>query len=96
MKVIKLFNRDGADLRLVQTDNNLWELSVDEKHKYVLEYMRVIGKEGIEDMSDPKNWESIDPSGGPLIGIGDIFENKYKVVGFEGFKTLIINETDNN
>ena len=41
MKEIKLYNRDGADLRLSTNDNTHWELVVDDKHKYILEYMRV-------------------------------------------------------
>ena len=50
MKEIKLYNRDGADLKLVQKQLKEiephiteWELQVDDKHKYVLEFVRFIG-----------------------------------------------------
>ena len=41
MKEIKLYNRDGADLKLVSEDDKLWKFQVDDKHKYILEYCRV-------------------------------------------------------
>lgn len=93
-KEIKLFNRDGADLRLKYQQNDEWILSVDTDHKYVLKYMRIIFKEHSESL-DPKNYEAIDPSGGPMIGLGDIFE-EYKVVGFKNTLTLIMKYEGNN
>jgi hypothetical protein len=89
MKVIKLFNRDGADLRLVQTDNNLWELSVDEKHKYVREFCRYIGDNFLKP-------EAIDPSGGPMINLGDEFENRYKIVKINSINNIWISDNGNN
>jgi hypothetical protein len=96
MKEIKLFNRDGADLKLVQkylkeiepyiTE---WELQVDEKHRYVLEFCRYIGDNFLEP-------EAIDPSGGPMINLGDEFEGKYKIVKINSVKSIWISERDNN
>ena len=96
MKEIKLFNRDGADLRLVQKHLKEiephiteWELQVDEKHKYVLEFCRYIGDNFLEP-------ETIDPSGGPFISLGDEFENKYKIVKINSVKSLWLSERNNN
>lgn len=61
---IKLFNRDGANLRLVSEDGLLWRFKVDNEHKYVLEYMRY----GLE--KDNRTICMIDPSGGPYMTIG--------------------------
>jgi hypothetical protein len=61
---IKLFNRDGADLRLVSEDEKLWTFKVDKNHGYVLEYMRY----GLE--KDNKTINMMDPSGGPYLTIG--------------------------
>ena len=37
MEQIRLFNRDGADLFLVNNDNDrFWHLEVDDQHNYVL------------------------------------------------------------
>ncbi len=73
MKEIKLFNRDGANLKLVSEDGNLWELQVDDEHKYILEYMRM----GFE--SDNKTINMIDPSGGPYLSKGQRL-NKYYII----------------
>lgn len=96
MKVIKLFNRDGADLKLVQKHLKEiephiteWELQADEKHEYVLEFCRYIG----DNFSEP---EAIDPSGGPMINLGDEFENKYKIVKINSVKSIWISERNNN
>jgi len=96
MKEIKLFNRDGADLKLVQKHLKEiephiteWELQVDEKHKYVLEFCRYIGDNFLEP-------EAIDPSGGPMINLGDEFENKYKIVKINSVKSIWISERNNN
>ena len=96
MKEIKLFNRDGADLKLVQKHLKEiephiteWELQVDEKHKYVLEFCRYIGDNFLEP-------EAIDPSGGPMINLGDEFEGKYKIVKINSVKSIWISERNNN
>jgi len=94
MKKIKLYNRDGADLYLVQLKEiepyiTEWELQVDEKHKYVLEFCRYIGDNFLEP-------EAIDPSGGPMINLGDEFEGKYKIVKINSVKSIWISERNNN
>lgn len=71
---IKLFNRDGADLYLKNCDVNLWELNVDDKHKYVLEFIRIGYK------SDNKTIDFIDPSGGPYLSVGQRI-NKNFIIG---------------
>ena len=104
MKEIKLFNRDGADLKLVQKHLKEiephiteWELQVDENHSYVLEFCRFIGEHQVD--GNKVNWntiEAIDPSGGPMINLGDEFENKYKIVKINGVKSLWLSERNNN
>lgn len=97
MKEIKLYNRDGANLKLVQTeDPTLWELEVDKRHQYIFMYMRIILYQDAESINDSNNWMAIDPSGGPMITVGDIFENKYEVVGFKDSRTVIISENEGN
>ena len=92
---IKLFNRDGANLWLEKIENtedskiSKWQLKVDNKHKYCLEYLRVIG-------NYPKEIDAVDPSGGPMIGIGDEFKNKYKIIQIINPTTFLISERDNN
>ena len=104
MKEIKLFNRDGADLKLVQKylkeiDPHIteWELKVDKEHSYVLEFCRFIGEHQIE--NNKVNWdviEAIDPSGGPFISLGDEFEGKYKIVKINSISNIWISERNNN
>lgn len=83
--MIKLYNRDRADLRLEQIgDSDLWKLTVDPKHEYCLKYMRYGGDFNIEEKDGKQyvNWKSrkmIDPAGGPYIEVGDIIEG-YKVL----------------
>jgi len=96
MKKIKLYNRDGANLWLENTgkcaDENIyvWKLSIDSKHKYCLQYMRTIG-------NYPYNIEAIDPSGGPMLSVGDTFENgKYKIVKIFSINNIWISERDND
>ena len=96
MKEIKLYNRDGADLKLVQKHLKEiepyiteWELQVDEKHKYVLEFCRYIGYNLLEP-------EAIDPSGGPMINLGDEFENKYKIIRINSINNIWISDNGNN
>jgi hypothetical protein len=73
---IKLYNRDGADLRLVSDDELLWRFKVDKEHLYVLEYIRV----GY--MEDNKTIDMIDPSGGPYLSIGTKLNEKYIIDAF--------------
>lgn len=104
MKEIKLFNRDGADLKLVQKHLKEiepriteWELEVDKEHSYVLEFCRFIGEHQIE--NNKVNWdviEAIDPSGGPFISLGDEFEGKYKIVKINSVNSIWISERNNN
>lgn len=96
MKKIKLFNRDGANLYLVQKHLKEiephiteWELQVDEKHKYVLEFCRYIGDNFLEP-------EAIDPSGGPMINLGDEFENRYKIIRINSTNNIWISDNGNN
>ena len=96
MKKIKLYNRDGADLNLVQKHLKEiepriteWELQVDEKHGYVLEFCRYIGDNLLE-------LEAIDPSGGPMINLGDEFEGKYKIVKIISTNSIWISERNSN
>jgi len=96
MKEIKLFNRDGADLKLVQKylkeiepHTTEWELQVDDKHKYVLEFCRYIRDNFLE----PK---AIDPSGGPMLSLGNEFEGKYKIVKINSAKSIWISERNND
>lgn len=70
---IKLYNRDGADLYLENCGVNLWKLSVDDKHKYVLGYIRV----GYE--IDNKTINFIDPSGGPYLSVGQRVNKDYVI-----------------
>jgi len=91
---IKLFNRDGADLYIEKSEQQVepniyvWNLKVDKKHEYCLEYMRCIG-------NYPNDIEAVDPSGGPMINIGDEFQNKYKIVKIINATTFWISERDN-
>jgi hypothetical protein len=96
MKEIKLFSRDGANLRLVQKylkeivpGITEWELQVDDKHKYVLEFCRYIGDNFLEP-------EAIDPSGGPMINLGDEFENRYKIIKINSTNNIWISDNGNN
>ena len=73
MKEIKLYNRDGADLKLVSGDGNLWKFQVDNKHKYILEYCRV----GYQ--NEDKEIEFVDPSGGPMLSCGQTINKDYVI-----------------
>lgn len=88
---IKLFNRDGADLYLEKIGDrdpeiSTWQLKVDDKHSYCLKYMRAIFDESNRFI------ESVDPSGGPLISVGEVFEKKYKIIEIRGYTEFIIDE----
>lgn len=88
---IKLYNRDGADLWLENTGEQaaeniaIWKLNVDSKHKYVLDFCRYIGYNLLEP-------EAIDPSGGPMLLVGDLFENKYEIVKINSVNNIWIGE----
>ena len=93
---IKLYNRDGADLYLEKgsktfVSNNIyeWHLKVDKKHEYCLQYIRIIG-------DYPKEIEAVDPSGGPMISLGDEFQGKYKIVNIINSTTFWISERNND
>ena len=73
MKEIKLYNRDGANLKLVSEDGNLWKFQVDDKHKYILEYCRV----GYQ--NEDKEIEFVDPSGGPMLSCGQTINKDYVI-----------------
>ena len=73
MKEIKLYNRDGADLKLVSEDDNLWKFQVDDKHKHVLEYCRV----GYQ--NEDKEIDFVDPSGGPMLSCGQSISKDYVI-----------------
>ena len=95
MNEIKLFNRDGANLRLVQKHLKEiepyiteWELQVDEKHRYVLEFCRYIGDNFLEP-------EAIDPSGGPFLAVGDMIR-KYQIIKIVDCTTFWLSERNNN
>ena len=92
---IKLYNRDGADLWLKKCNKQIepniwmWYLDVDEKHKYIFKYCRYIG----DNLLEP---EAIDPSGGPMLSVGDEFEGKYKIVKIWSIYNIWISERDNS
>ena len=73
MKEIKLYNRDGANLKLVSEDGNLWKFRVDDKHKYILEYCRI----GYQ--NEDKEIEFVDPSGGPMLSCGQTISKDYVI-----------------
>ena len=92
---IKLYNRDGADLWLKKCNKQIepniwmWYLGVDKEHSYVLDYCRYIG----DNLLEP---EAIDPSGGPMLSLGDEFEGKYKIVKINSTNNIWISERNNN
>lgn len=92
MKEIKLYNRDGADLKLVSEDGKLWKFQVDDKHSWVLEYMRM----GFE--NDNKTINFIDPSGGPMLSRGQRLNEHYIIQGFFEIddKFMILTEKRSN
>lgn len=103
---IKLYNRDGASLYLYRNDLAdpiephiyEWKLIVDSKHKYIFEYCRFIGeydktKDGTIEFNDI---QAIDPSGGPMLSLGDEFEGKYKIVKINSINSIWISERNNN
>lgn len=93
---IQLYNRDGADLRLIKIRNiepfiSEWKLEVDSKHEYCLEHIRVI--------FNNSNIEAIDPSGGPYLSISDELDyslKSYKIVNITSDLTLWLSERNND
>jgi hypothetical protein len=94
MTKIQLYNRDGADLWLENTGEQaaeniaIWKLCVDDKHKYFLEHVGIVGS--IYDI------EAIDPPGGPMLSVGDTFENKYEIVKINSTNSIWIGEKYNH
>lgn len=79
MKKIRLANRDGASMWLEyigpyfsEEKASFWQLKVDDKHKYCLEFMRIIGELSCI--------EAVDPSGGPFLSLGYVLNNEYKII----------------
>ncbi len=92
---IKLYNRYGADLWLkkcakqIDTNTWMWYLDCDKKHEWIFKYMRYIG----DNILEP---EAIDPSGGPMLSVGDVFEGKYEIVKISSPSNIWISERNNN
>ena len=92
---IKLYNRDGADLWLKKCNKQIepniwmWYLDVDKEHEYIFKYCRYIG----DNLLEP---EAIDPSGGPMLSLGDEFEGKYKIVKIFSANNIWISERNNS
>ena len=104
MKKIKLYNRDGADLWLENTGEQVaeniavWKLNVDDKHKYILEYCRYIGEYGKakDESIEFSDIPAIAPSGGPMLSVEDVFENKYEIVKINSANNIWIGERNYN
>jgi hypothetical protein len=93
-KIIKLFNRDGANLWLEKIEDlepyiSKWQLKVDSGHNYCLKYLRIIG-------NYPEDIEAGDPYGGPFISLADEFEGKYKIIEILSPIIFKISENGNN
>ena len=71
MDKIKLSNRDGAKLYLINK-GDYWKIEGPELYT---SYLRIIG-------NFPDNIRAIDPPGGPFMSVGDIYSNK-KIIKFE-------------
>ena len=101
MRRIKLFNRDGANMFLEEINEispNIYEfqITVDNKHKYVLEYCRVIYERGFD-----SEITAIDPAGGPFLSLEselkDELDNKiFKIIKINSAKSILLSERDNN
>lgn len=98
MKKIKLPNRDGADLWMESTGEQVaenigvWKLNVDSKHKYCLEYIRVIG-------NLPDDIQAVDPAGGPFIPVDSVLKSEdnkyYEIVKIVDSTTFWLGERNN-
>ena len=87
MDKIKLPNRDGANLYLVNK-GDYWQLEGPELYT---SYLRIIG-------DFPNGIQAIDPPGGPFMSIGDIYSGKkiVKLEWEEGIGTKIYLEDATN
>ena len=85
MKEIKLYNRDGANLRLVSEDGKVWKFHVDKDHQYVLDYCRL----GLfaDNIIGCGGYEMIDPSGGPYLKVGERLDNMHII---ESIKYILL------
>jgi len=86
MDKIKLPNRDGANLYLVNK-GDYWKI---EGPKLYTSYLRIIGY--------PDNIKAIDPPGGPFMNTGSVYSGK-RITKFEwedgvGVKIYLEDETD--
>lgn len=93
MKILIPENREGASLWL-EKHKDTWILKVDSEHLYCLEYMKVLGE--FDSSSIGFNIEAIDPSGGPLISLGDVVGDKYKIIEFLSPTILKLSEKYND
>ena len=101
MRKINLFNRDGANMFLEEIKKispNIYEfqITVDNDHKYVLEYCRAIYEEGFG-----SKIIAIDPAGGPFLPLEgelkDELDNKiFKIIEINSAKSILLSERDNN
>lgn len=87
MDKIKLPNRDGSDLYLINK-GDYWKLEGPELYTT---YLRIIG-------DFPNEVVAIDPPGGPFMAIGDVFSNK-RITDFKweegiGVKIYLEDATD--
>lgn len=69
---IKLPNRDGADLYLIETTkgSDLYTLECDKAHEYILDYACITLAE------DNRTFIAFDPSGGPYLNVGYKLDDK--------------------
>ena len=97
---IRLYNRYRARLYLYRDDESTpikpeiyeWKMIVDPDHKYILEYCRIIYKEGLD-----SDIMAIDPSGGPFLPVGQKFQNeKYEIIKINSTKSIWISERIND
>lgn len=91
--IIRLFNREGAKITLVKvkdldSENSEWKLVVDNKHSYCLRYVRYI-------YSEDETIYALDPSGGPFISVGSIYEDNYQIIKIYNVMSIIIRERNN-
>lgn len=82
MQEIKLFNRDGANMKLVSEDGNKWIFDIDKQHEYIFDYCRV-GYDG-------DKIKFIDPSGGPMLSCGQRLDKYHVIDKFEFDKQIVI------
>ena len=91
-ETINLPNRCGGTLWLEKTKHireNIyeWTLKVDDEHSWIFNHMGII---------EPLCIIAVDPPGGPFIGVGDEFDNNYKIIFIQDATTFWISERNNN